>query len=206
MHDGSGTLHAADGVELAAEWSLPDEPVAAVVLAHPHPLMGGSMRSGVVDSLFHDLPLRGVAALRFDFRGAGASGGTHDGGRAEADDVRTASKRLSELATGAPRWLVGWSFGADVSLQVTDGDLRGWVLIAPPLAIVDAADRGAATDPRPKLLLVPEHDQYRDPSAATAEVAAWAATTVEVVPGTDHFLAGRFALVADLVAAAVGAG
>jgi alpha/beta superfamily hydrolase len=205
MHDGSGTPRTADGVTLAAEWVVPDRPAAAAVLAHPHPLMGGTMHVGVTGSLFEDLPRRGVAVLRFDFRGAGASQGTHGGGRPEAADVRAASARLGELAPGVDRWLVGWSFGADVSLQVVDDDVRGWVLIAPPLATVAPEDRAAAQDPRPKLLLVPEHDQYRDPSSAAAEVEGWAATTIEVVPGADHFLAGRLGTVADLVAAALGA-
>ena len=205
MHDGSGTLQTVDGVALAAEWSVPDRPVAAAVLAHPHPLMGGTMHVPVIDALFRDLPGHGVAVLRFDFRGAGGSGGTHSGGPAEADDLRAASERLGALATGVPRWLVGWSFGADVALQGTDDDGHGWRLLALPLASVPAEDRRAAADPRPKLLLVPQHDEYRDPSSAQAEVAGWVATTIEVLPGTDHFLTGRLALVTELVAAAVGA-
>jgi uncharacterized protein len=198
---GAGTVLTADGVELAAEWAVPDVPMAASVLTHPHPLLGGDMRTPVPDSLFRGLPGRGVAVLRFDFRGAGRSAGEHGGGTAEALDVRAAAARLAEQAPGVPLWLVGWSFGADVSLQVVDPVVTGWVLVAPPLAVVAEAEMVAAHDPRPKLLLVPEHDQYRDPSAAASATAGWSAATVEVVPGTDHFLAGRLGLVTDLVAA-----
>jgi uncharacterized protein len=203
VDQGAGTIDTADGVALAAEWHVPDHVAGAAVLAHPHPLLGGDMHAPVPDSLFRSLPGRGIAVLRFDFRGAGRSGGTHGGGAAEAADVEAATEVLSRLAPGVPLWLVGWSFGADVSLQVLDSVVAGWVCVAPPLASVPAADMVAAADPRPKLLLVPEHDQYRDPSSAHDMVAGWAVTTVEVVPGTDHFLAGRLALVADLVTAAV---
>jgi len=203
VDQGAGTIDTADGVALAAEWHVPDHAVGAAVLAHPHPLMGGDMHTPVPDSLFRSLPGRGIAVVRFDFRGAGRSGGTHGGGAAESADVAAATEVLARLAPGVPLWLVGWSFGADVCLQVLHRAVAGWVCVAPPLASVPADDLVAAHDPRPKLLLVPEHDQYRDPSSAQDLVADWDATTVEVVPGTDHFLAGRLALVVDLVAAAI---
>jgi alpha/beta superfamily hydrolase len=63
----------------------------------------------------------------------------------------------------------------------------------------------AADDPRPKLLLVPEHDQYCDPAGASLLVDGWTATTVQVVPGADHFLAGRLSFVLDAVAATLTA-
>jgi uncharacterized protein len=198
---GAGTVLTDDGVALAAEWAVPDTPVAAAVLMHPHPLLGGDMRTPVPDALFRELPGHGVAAWRFDFRGAGRSDGDHGGGPVEALDVQANLGRLSELVPDVPLWLVGWSFGADVSLQVIDPVVAGWVLVAPPLAVVAGEDMVAAHDPRPKLLLVPEHDQYRDPSGAASVTAAWAATSVQVVPGTDHFLAGRLGLVSELVVA-----
>lgn len=204
MEHGAGTLVTDDGVELATEWAVPEDPAAVAVLTHPHPLMGGDMRTPVPDALFRALPGRGVAALRFDFRGAGRSSGTHGGGTDEAADVRAALARAIELVPGSRPWIVGWSFGADVSLQVTDGAVAGWVLVAPTLRTVEPDAMVAAIDPRPKLLLVPEHDQYNDPSSAQVLVEGWSATTVQVVPGADHFLAGRMSVVVDAVAAAVG--
>jgi alpha/beta superfamily hydrolase len=203
---GAGTLRTGDGTALASEWSVTDGAVAAAVLTHPHPLMGGDMRAPVPDALFRALPGEGIAVLRFDFRGGGRSSGTHDGGGAEADDVRAAVERLGELAPGVPLWVVGYSFGADVALQVVDQAIAGWVLVAPPLRSVPVERMAAATDPRPKLVLVPAHDQFCDPSAAQEATEGWAATTIEVVPGADHFLAGRMSVVAGLVVAALRPG
>lgn len=191
------TLTAADGVTLEAEARVPEGAWAAAVLAHPHPLFGGSMRSIVPSVLFGALPDEGVACLRFNFRGVEGSGGAHGGGVAERLDVVAAVGALAGLAPGVPLVIVGWSFGADVSLAVTDGRLAGWCAVAPPLRN-HVGDMGAATDPRPKLLLVPERDQFRPPDSAREVVAGWVNTRLEVIPGADHFLAGR----TDRVAAA----
>ena len=59
-----------------------------------------------------------------------------------------------------------------------------WLASAPP------------TD-KPVRLLVPEHDQFRTPAAATEATAGWANATIEIVPGTDHFLAGGLGVVMD---------
>jgi alpha/beta superfamily hydrolase len=193
------TLVAADGVALEAEARVPSDAWAAAVLAHPHPLYGGSMRSIVPSTLFSALPDAGIACLRFNFRGVEGSGGTHGDGVAERLDVAAAVAALAELAPGLPLAVVGWSFGADVSLAVTDARIGGWLAVAPPLR-THPADMAAATDPRPKLIAVPERDQFRPPESARAVVAGWVNTRLEVIPGADHFLAGRTDRVAELAA------
>lgn len=190
------TLTTADGIGLKAEARVPAEAWAAAVLTHPHPLFGGSMRSIVPSTLFGVLPGAGVACLRFNFRGVEGSGGVHGDGVAERLDVVAAIDALTGLASGLPLAVVGWSFGADVSLAVTDDRIAGWCAIAPPLRN-HVADMAAATDPRPKLLCVPERDQFRSPASAREVVSGWVNTSVEVVPGADHFLAGRTDWVAD---------
>jgi alpha/beta superfamily hydrolase len=185
------SLHTADGLTLEGELTVPDDVRAAAVLAHPHPLFGGSMRSIVVGALFDGLPAAGVAALRFNFRGVGNSKGVHDEGKAEKLDVVAALDALHAIVEGLPLVLTGWSFGADVSLTVDDERHGGWFAVAPPLRHPDASAVAAGADPRPKLLAVPEHDQYRSPTSARDVTAAWAATRVEVIPGADHFLVGR---------------
>ena len=204
------TLTTADGLLLESEVRLaPATPEAgssgttrSIVLAHPHPLAGGDMGSLVIAELFRLLPPMGLSALRFNFRGVGRSGGTHDHGRGEAVDVLAAVDALSDLAPEGPLLLCGWSFGADVCLSVTDPRVAGWIAIAPPLRVLPSDELAAAAgaDPRPTLLLVPEHDQHLPPDAAREVVASWLATTVEVVPGGDHFLAGRTELVSRMVA------
>jgi alpha/beta superfamily hydrolase len=195
------TLHASDGIRLEAELDLPEEATAVAVLAHPHPLYGGSMDAGLVDELFRRLPARGVGALRFNFRGVGGSTGQHDEGRAERLDVAAALAGADAAAGGRPIFLCGWSFGADVSFAVADAAHRGWVAVAPPLRVVPPSEMAAPGDARPKLLLVPEHDQFRPPDAAREVVASWTATSVEVLAGADHFVWGHAAEVAEQVIA-----
>ncbi len=193
------TLRADDGVELEAECRLPDDATGAVLLAHPHPLFGGSMRSLVTSELFRLLPAAGLAALRFNFRGVEGSGGTHGGGRTEALDVVVGIAALAARAPDVALVAVGWSFGADVSISVTDERIAGWCLIAPPMRILPPGELRGAHDPRPKLLLVPEHDEFNPPDAAAERSSDWSNTTLEVVRGADHYLAGRTALVAEAV-------
>jgi uncharacterized protein len=190
-------LHTGDGLTLDAEVDVPTGAKAGVVLAHPHPQYGGDMRAPLITALFERLARSGVAVLRFDFRGVGRSEGRHDEGRGERLDVTAAVAQLADRLDGAPVVAAGWSFGADVSLAVDDAAIAGWFAIAPPLRLVPATELVAATDDRPKVLAVPQHDQLNPPDRARPIVDGWRATRLEVIPGADHFMAGR----ADRVAA-----
>ena len=183
------TLKTSDGLALEAELAVPDEPWCAAVLAHPHPQFGGSMRSIVIGALFAALPENGVAALRFNFRGVERSEGSFDDGRGERHDIVAALDVLHPITEGLPLVLAGWSFGADTSLDVVDERFTAWFAVAPPLR--RDGDCAAAKDPRPKLIAVPEHDQFRSPSAAKPILSTWTNTRVEIVKGADHFLVGR---------------
>jgi alpha/beta superfamily hydrolase len=180
-----------DGLQLEAELAVPDEPWAAAVLLHPHPQHGGNMRSIVPGTLFEVLPAEGVACLRFNFRGVGGSSGSFGGGVDERLDVVAAVDALHPIVEGLPLVLAGWSFGADTSLAVGDERASGWFAVAPPLRVVAVSDMVAGGDPRPKLLAVPQHDQFRPPDSAREATADWKNTRIEVVPGADHFLVGR---------------
>lgn len=195
-------LSCSDGVALEGELRLPSlDAWAAVVLLHPHPRMGGTMRVGVPSHLFDALPAAGVAALRFNFRGVGASAGSYGSGRDERLDVVAAVDSLSSSVPGVPLVLVGWSFGGDVSLSVLDDRVAGWFAVAAPLKVfASESEYVAGPDARPKVLAAPQHDQYRSPDDLREVVssAAWVNTRVEVVPGADHFMAGRMERVATM--------
>jgi alpha/beta superfamily hydrolase len=204
------TLATADGVTLEAEVARPaaaGDATPWVVLCHPHPQQGGDMRSLVTSELFRTLPGDGISVLRFNFRGVGGSGGEHGHGVAEQLDLVAALDAVAgRAAVPSGRIVVaGWSFGADVSLAVADARIGQWVAIAPPLRIIDPGTMAAATDPRPKLLVVPEHDQFDPPDRVRETTAAWVATTIEVVAGADHFLVGRTDQVRAAVAGAARA-
>jgi alpha/beta superfamily hydrolase len=190
------TLTTGDGLRLEAELRVPDHDGhhdlwAAAVLAHPHPMHGGNMRSIVPGALFDALPAEGVACVRFNFRGVGGSEGTFGEGRAERNDIVAAIDALADITEGLPLLLAGWSFGADTALAVADRRVSGWCCVAPPLRYGKLDEMAAAHDARPKLLVIPQHDQFRDPTSAAAVTADWAETRIEVVPGADHFLVGR---------------
>ncbi len=195
------TLRTDDDLELEGELAVPDGEVAgAVALAPPPPTDGGDMHAGLVGLLPSLVVPRGIAVLRWNFRGVGRSGGAHGGGIDERLDVVAALDHLDGLALGVPILLAGWSFGADVSLAVGDDRHDGWFAVAAPLAYAGDGP-AAANDGRPKVLLVPEHDQFRAPAAAAEATADWAATSLVTVAGADHFLGGRTSFVADQLAA-----
>lgn len=184
------TLTTSDGERLEAQRDVPDGATVGVVLAHPHPLYGGTMWDGPPAWLFERLPAVGIAAIRFGFRRE------HDEGRAERLDVVAA---IDALPAGLAVVLCGYSFGGWVSLNVTDERVASWVAIAAPLG----GDIAAAKDPRPKHLLVPEHDQFAPPEVVAAVIDGWTSTTTSVLRGTDHFLGGAMSTVVDQVVSAI---
>ncbi len=197
------TLTTDDGVELRAERSVPTEVRAAAVLCHPHPLYGGSMDANVVERLFRTLPARGVATLRFNFRGANGSGGTHDEGRAERLDVAAAVEAAVAAWGRGPLLMAGYSFGADVSLAVDHPAIDAWLAVAPPLRLVPRDELVALDDPRPTRLVVAAHDQFRSPAEAADLVEAATNTTMTEAAGADHFFLVGLDTVADEAAALI---
>lgn len=195
--DGRTTITTADDVRLEADLARAEDAWAVAVVTHPHPLMGGDMDNPVPAGVTRGLAAAGVSALRFNFRGAGASGGTHGEGDPERLDVTAAIDAAAEAEPGVPVVGVGYSFGADVLLATADGRLAGVVAVAPPLRVFAEDVLEAPRRGHPTLVLIAEHDQFCDPSRARAISADWPATTVEVVPGVDHFLAGGVAVVVE---------
>jgi alpha/beta superfamily hydrolase len=169
----------------------PDDVTAFAVLLHPHPDYGGSRFHPFIDGLYHQLQDRGVGAVRFDFTSASATTARQQVGGA--------------LDYGSARWpdrpavIVGYSFGAGVAAGVEDERLIGWFLLAPQTSALSSATIGA--DARPKLIAVPERDQYSPPAAVQPVIAGWRETTVTVVPGVDHFLGSDVAGIVDDAAA-----
>ena len=192
----------AGSVRLEGRLALPAGATAACVLAHPHPLYGGSMDNNVVVAVARELAAIGLATLRFNFRGVGGSTGTHDGGRGEADDLRAAAAFLADAAGTPGVSIAAYSFGAAVALAIATDEnaaIDRIAAIAPPLAM------GAVFPPDPKrpiLLLAGDRDTYC-PRASIESLAAAhpGKVIVSVISGADHFFFGREQEIARAVAA-----
>jgi alpha/beta superfamily hydrolase len=107
----------------------PVEGGAAAVVCHPHPLFGGTMHNKVVHAAAEALVQLGIPVVRFNFRGVGRSGGKHDAGIGERDDLRAVLDHLASLYPEVPLVVVGYSFGAFVGLQIGCADRRVEALI-----------------------------------------------------------------------------
>ncbi|MGH9779816.1 MAG: alpha/beta hydrolase [Candidatus Acidiferrales bacterium] len=180
--------------KLEALWEQPETPRSDLValVCHPHPLFGGTLHNKVVHHTARALQELGLAVLRFNFRGAGASQGAHDHGRGEAEDVRAALASLEEQTPGAQVVLAGFSFGAWVGLRVGCEDNRVKVLVGVGIPANDSDFSYLQACAKPKLLVQGSRDQY----GSRENVEALVARTPEPrklvwVEGADHFFAGH---------------
>jgi alpha/beta superfamily hydrolase len=121
----------------------------AAVVCHPHPQFGGTMHNRVVHAAAEALAGLGMPTLRFNFRGVGRSGGEHDGGRGEQDDLAAALDSLAARCPGAPLLVAGYSFGAYVGLSVgcRDDRVEALIGIAAPMALYDFSFLRACAKP-----------------------------------------------------------
>jgi alpha/beta superfamily hydrolase len=203
------TLTTSDGTSLEARVTSPPAPRAGVVLAHPHPLYGGDMDNPVVVRLAEVLGEAGLATLRFNFRGVGASTGVHGNGADEQHDVEAARSHLAAmLGADRPLLLAGYSFGAAVVAAVAPRhpELGGVVLVAPPLARVDPKGFAALAEFGGRLLIVAGSRDEICPGEGLArlrEVAPEAA--VHVIDAANHFFFGKLYPLGEAVGAWVRA-
>lgn len=173
-----------------------------IVVCHPHPLYGGEMRNHVVSALVDGFRRAGFATLRFNFRGVGASTGTHDDGNGEVDDVKAAVTYLLARQSVATLAVAGYSFGSWVGLRAGSLDPRVHKLIgvALPIASRDGTFLEGVT--KPKLLISGDRDHISPLDKLQrlhAKLAEPKALTI--VAGADHFFGGD----GDAVAAAATA-
>ena len=135
------------------------EPRAVAVFGHPHPLHGGTMHTKALYQAAKAMPRIGVAALRFNFRGVGRSGGTFDSGPGEKEDFTAAIDFVSDRFPDLPVWAAGMSFGSWIAMTTGAEEPRVSLLlaIAPP---VDRYDFDALrTCTLPKFIIHGEEDE-----------------------------------------------
>lgn len=184
---------------LEARLAVPPGARVGVVISHPHPLYGGDMDNPVIDRIVEVCANRGLATLRFNFRGVGGSSGRHDNGRGEQDDVRACLAHLGEVLGGSGRLaLAGYSFGAAISASVAATvPLAGLGLVAPPMRLADLDVPGTVAGPI--VIVAGTEDQYCPAPALERLHAALPEATVIVVEGADHFFFGSLTPLGDAV-------
>ena len=177
----------------------PAQPRGVVVLAHPHPLFGGTMTNKVVQTLARAFVQTGWTAVRFNFRGVGASAGAHDAGRGELEDLLAV---VEQTAPDGAIALAGFSFGAFVTSHAIarlwpGRDIQRIVLVGTAASRFDVAP--LPPDLHERALIV--HGE-QDDTEPLASVMAWARPQllpVTVVPGGEHFFHGQLGLLKSLV-------
>jgi alpha/beta superfamily hydrolase len=189
--------------EAGAIEGLLDQPEGAArgvaVVAHPHPLFGGTMDNKVVQTLARAFVQCGWTVARFNFRGVGASEGVHDAGEGEARDFLSVVEQVAPKGALA---VAGFSFGSFVASHAIQAlwdkrDIEKIVFVGTATERLSVADVPESL--HEKTLVV--HGE-QDDTVSLASVMDWArpqSLPVMVVPGGGHFFHGQLPLLKSLV-------
>ena len=164
-------------------------PRGLALIAHPHPLFGGSMDNKVAQTLARALVQLGYVAVRSNFRGVGATEGAHDEGRGEQDDliaVLDHARALPGLAH-VPLVLAGFSFGTFVLSHVAKRLVQRGDTIERMVFVGTAASNWEVAEVPPDTIVI--HGEL-DETVPIASVYDWARPQelpVIVIPGAEHF-------------------
>jgi alpha/beta superfamily hydrolase len=168
------------------------DPPAAAVVCHPHPLFAGTMHNKVVYQAAKTLHQRGMPVIRFNFRGAGLSEGTHDGGFGERGDVRAAIDFMAGEFPSKPILLAGFSFGSWVGLRVGCADPRVTRLIGLGVPANKSNLEYLHECAKPKLIVQGGNDEFGSrESVETLYAQMPEPKKLVFVDGVDHFFVGK---------------
>lgn len=186
-----------DGAAGAIETDLTDPGAsrrAIALIAHPHPLMGGTKDNKVVTTLARTFHALGCATLRPNFRGVGASAGVHDQGVAETEDLIAVAAYAKARFGDLPLICAGFSFGGYVQTRVAERiAVHQLVLVAPAVSRFQTGTAPAGT-----LVIHGENDDVV-PLSAVLDWARPQGLPVVVVPGGEHFFHGRLPVLQQII-------
>ena len=174
-------------------------PRGVAVIAHPHPLFAGTMDNKVVQTMARAFVQCGFSAVRFNFRGVGASAGVHDEGRGERDDLLAVIEQVAPQGEVA---LAGFSFGAFVAARAL---AALWDARAPRrIVLVGVAASNFEVpalppDAHERTLVLHGEQDDTVPFAAVLDWARPQQLPITVVPGGGHFFHGQLPLLKSLV-------
>ncbi|GAB3459196.1 alpha/beta hydrolase [Massilia terrae] len=179
---------------------LPDaEPRGIALVAHPHPLYGGTMENKVAQTLARTFVSMGYATARFNFRGVGESEGVHDHGVGEVDDMATMLAYMQEQYPGLPVALSGFSFGTFVQAQLQKRLAAEGRAIQRMVLVGTAAGKWAVPEVPADTILI--HGELDD-TIPLHDVFEWVRPQdipVIVIPGADHFFHRKLGHIKNLV-------
>jgi alpha/beta superfamily hydrolase len=170
---------------------IPDlDPTAIVVIAHPLPTHGGTMRNPLMATLARVAADRGWYALRFNFRGVGASSGEWSDGREEHVDVADAVAHARQIAAQLPLGAVGFSFGARMLARwlIDGGRPDAFVLMGLPIRSATGGRETPVRIPPSSTIVNGSNDEFATPDELRN---AYPEANVIAIPDTDHFFAGK---------------
>lgn len=189
----SHTIVTEDGIQLEALLEEADRPQGAIVLCHPHPEHGGTMRAPILGAIASAALDAGLDVLRFNFRGIGGSSGGHGDGIDEIADVAAAVGSLDGHRVPV-LGVAGWSFGAVLALrwQAEAASELAYVGIAPPVDSVLTPPLPLPTELRPadRTFIVGDRDQFIDADELQAYADSIDAATIRYATA-DHFFVMR---------------
>ena len=174
-------------------------PRGVALVAHPHPLYGGTMDNKVAQTLARAFVALGYVSVRMNFRGVGQSEGVHDEGLGETDDMLLLHDHMVARYPGLPVALSGFSFGTFVQSQLQQR-LTGRGTPAERLALIGSAAGKWALPPVPADTLI-VHGELDD-TIPLSDVLDWArpqSLPVVVFPGVGHFFHGQLGLLKNVV-------
>jgi len=166
-------------------------PRGAALIAHPHPLFGGTLDNKVAQTLARSFVDLGYEAWRPNFRGVGQTEGAHDEGRGEVADLAAVYERISALGKTV---LAGFSFGAAVQAKLAQKvSCERLVLVGVAVVNFEVPPVPAGT-----LVIHGEHDTTV-PLAAVLDWARPQDLPVTLVPGADHFFHRKLHILRDII-------
>lgn len=201
--------HLIDGsvgaIEILVDVPDSTEPIGVVVIGHPQPLLGGSAQHKVPHFLAKGFAEIGFISVRPNFRGVGRTEGTHDAGSGEADDVLSVIKNIRNVYPMLPMHLVGFSFGAYVQAKVASELERNGIpaksvsLAGMPYGEVEGGRSYDTPQGLSNALIIHGEFDERVPLQSVFEWARESNQIVSVVPGADHFFAGRLHILRSMM-------
>jgi alpha/beta superfamily hydrolase len=164
-----------------------EAPRGIALVAHPHPLYGGTMDNKVAVTLMRTFVALGYVVARINFRGVGASEGEHDNGIGETDDMAILYRHMTQQFPGLPVALSGFSFGTFVQSHLAQRLAAAGTPAERLVLIGSAAGKWQMADvPADTILIHGENDD----TIPVKDVFDWARPQdipVLVIPGADHF-------------------